>query len=311
MSANNRPLENLMYWAAILGLLLLSNYRIQAQQLPQFTQYMFNTISVNPAYAGSRGTLNATALHRNQWAGLEGNPTTTTVSIHAPTRNEKVGLGLSFIQDALGDESTSFVYGDFSYSVFLNYDLKLSFGLKAGLTAYNLRNPSPEDPFFDESANTMNPNMGAGMYLGTDRWYFGFSTPRMFSTDLNSGEFEALERNSYYAIGGFVVDVNSDIKFRPTVLAKLTNGAPANYDFTASFLFYDKFWAGAAYRVNDAANFGAFVDYQISNDFRIGYAYDLPTATIRPYTGGTHEVILIYEVQFNRKRKVFKTPRYF
>lgn len=292
------------------GLLLLG-LNSYAQQLPQFTQYMYNTISVNPAYAGSRGTLNATALHRNQWAGLEGNPTTTTVSVHAPMRNEKVGLGFSFIQDGLGDETSTFLYGDFSYSIFLNLDLKLSFGLKAGFTSYNLNAPDPNDPFFSQSFNSTNPNMGAGIYLTTDRWYLGVSTPRMFTTDLNDGEFEALERNSYYTIAGFVVDVNEDIKFKPTALAKITNGAPASYDVTANFLFYDRFWAGISYRFNDAANFGAIVDYQLTNDIRIGYAYDLPTSTIRPYSGGTHEIILIYEVLFNRTRKVFKTPRYF
>lgn len=283
----------------------------EAQQLPQFTQYMFNTISVNPAYAGSRGTLNATALHRNQWAGLEGNPVTTTLSIHSPMRNERVGLGFSFIRDALGDEATSFFYADFSYSIFLSLDTKLSFGLKGGFTSYSLDTPSPEDPFFNEGLDSFNPNMGAGLYLSTDRWYVGISSPRMFTTDLNDGEFEALERNSYYAIGGFVVDVNEDIKFKPTALAKLTNGAPASYDLTASFLFNDRFWAGVTYRFNDASNFGALVDYQVGTDFRIGYAYDLPTGTVRPYSGGTHELILIYEVQYSRKRKVFKTPRYF
>ena len=138
----------------------------------------------------------------------------------------------------------------------------------------------------------------------------GVSSPRISNTDLNDGEFEALERNSYYAIGGVVVDLSPSIKFKPTTIAKITNGAPATYDFTANLLFNEKFWIGASYRINDASNFGAMMDYQVSRDFRLGYAYDLPTSTVRPYTGGTHEIILIYEL-YKRKPGGVKSPRYF
>jgi len=284
---------------------------LSAQQLPQFTQYMFNTISINPAYAGSRETINLTALHRNQWAGLEGNPTTSTFSFHAPLRNEKVGLGLSYITDQLGFESTNYVYGDFSYTVPVSYNTNLSFGLKAGFTNYNLDTPDLNDPFFTANFNSWEPNFGAGVYVSSDRWYVGVSSPRILNTDLNEGEFEALERTSYYALGGLVLDLSLDIKFRPGFITKFTNGAPATFDITSSFLFYEKFWAGLSYRFNDASNFGAFMDYQISKNFRIGYAYDLPTATIRPYSGGTHEVILIFEPTLNTRRDLYKSPRYF
>ncbi len=295
----------------IMGLFVLFAVKSGAQQLPQFTQYMFNTISVNPAYAGSREGLSLTALHRNQWAGLEGNPTTSTFSFHTPMNNERVGLGLSYITDKLGFESTNYVYGDFSYSIPVSFSARLSFGLKAGFTNYRLQNPDLNDPFFNANFNSWKPNFGAGLYLSTDRWYAGISSPRILNTDLNEGEFQALERNSYYAIGGLVLDLSLDIKFRPSVITKFTNGAPATYDITSSFLFYEKFWVGASYRFNDASNFGAFMDYQISRDIRIGYAYDLPTATIRPYSGGTHEVILIFEPKLIRKNNLYKSPRYF
>jgi len=284
---------------------------IMAQQLPQFTQYMFNTISVNPAYAGSRESMNMTALHRNQWAGLDGNPTTSTFSFHTPLKNERVGVGLSYITDQLGFENTNYVYGDFSYTVPVSQVARLSFGLKAGFTNYELQNPDPNDPFFNANFNSWKPNFGAGVYLSSDRWYVGVSSPRILNTDLNDGEFEALERNSYYAIGGLVLDISADVKFRPAVITKFTNGAPATYDITSSFLLYEKVWFGASYRFNDASNFGAFMDYQIANNFRIGYAYDLPTSTIRPYTGGTHEAILIFEPRFSKKTNLYKSPRYF
>jgi type IX secretion system PorP/SprF family membrane protein len=283
---------------------------VTAQQLPQFTQYMYNTISVNPAYAGSRGTLNVTALHRNQWAGIEGNPRTSTFSIHAPMRNDRVGLGLSYINDKLGFEQTNYIYGDFSYNVPLTETAKLSFGLKAGFTNYKLETPDFNDMFFNSNFNDWSPNFGAGVYYSSNTWYIGVSSPRILNTDLNQGEFEALERNSYYAIGGLVFELSESTKFKPTVIAKFTNGAPATYDLTANFLFHEKFWIGASYRFNDASNFGALIDYQASKDLRIGYAYDIPTGDIRPYSSGTHEVILIYELKFKSKGPV-KSPRYF
>jgi len=132
----------------------------------------------------------------------------------------------------------------------------------------------------------------------------------MFNTDLNEGEFEALERTSYYGIAGLVLDISKQIKFKPTVLSKFTNGAPASYDLSANFLFSEKLWIGASYRLNNADGFGAILDFQVSNDVRLGYAYDMPTGQIRPYTTGTHEVILIYEVGFGKKGPA-KSPRYF
>lgn len=290
--------------------IVFSGLYTSAQQLPQFTQYMYNTISVNPAYAGSRGALNSTALHRNQWSGLEGNPTTTTFSIHAPLKNERIGVGLSYINDNLGYENTSFIYGDFSYTVPLSTATKLSFGLKGGVSGYNLLTPDANDSFFNSSFSAWSPNFGAGVYMSSDKWYAGVSTPRILNTDLNQGEFVALERNSYYAIGGLVFDLSENAKLKPTILTKFTNGAPITYDVSTNVLLYDKVWLGASYRFNDADNIGAMVDYQISSDMRLGYAYDMPTADIRPYSEGTHEVILIYEFASKKPNK-YKSPRYF
>lgn len=152
--------------------------------------------------------------------------------------------------------------------------------------------------------------MGAGFYLSSNLWYIGVSTPRLFVTDLNEGEFEAMERTGYYAIGGLVLDLAEKVKFKPTVLTKVTSGAPATYDVTANFLFNEKFWLGASYRFNASDSFGALLDFQVTNDIRIGYAYDLPTGDVKPYTTGTHEVILIYEVGFPKKGPA-KSPRYF
>jgi len=283
---------------------------ITAQQLPQFTQYLYNTVSINPAYAGSREAINVTALHRNQWSGLDGNPTTSTITIHAPLRNDRVGLGFSYISDELGFESTNYIYGDFSYSIPVTEAVEMSFGLKAGFTSYFLQTPDISDSFFNSTGTQWSPNFGAGIYVSSERWFAGFSSPRILNTDLNQGEFQALERNSYYAIGGVVLDVTPDVKFKPAFISKFTDGAPATYDVSANFLLYNKVWLGATYRFNFADNFGALVDYQVTKDIRIGYAYDLPTNEFSAFSSGTHEILLIYELGFGKLGPV-KSPRYF
>jgi type IX secretion system PorP/SprF family membrane protein len=298
----------------IIALALLCGSAAFSQQMPQFTQYMFNTISINPAYAGSRETLSLVGLHRSQWIGLDGGPTTQTFSIHSPMRNEKVGLGLSFINDELGFENFTYIYGDFSYTIQVSEKTKLAFGLKGGFTSYSidqeLRDAEPTDPAIYGIENRWSPNIGAGAFLHTNRWYVGLSAPRILNTDYHgTDDYEALERISYYLTGGVVVDINDNTKFKPSFMVKTTNGAPLSYDITGNFLFNEKLWLGAAYRFDQSAGaLGGIVDFQVSKQFRIGYAYEHPISDIRPYTSGTHEILLMFEV-FKSKR--VKSPRYF
>ena len=294
-----------------------------AQQLPQFSQYMFNTISVNPAYAGSRETLSVVGLHRSQWVGLEGGPSTQTLSIHSPMKNEKVGLGLSIINDQLGYENFVFVYGDFSYTIQTGEDTKLAFGLKAGFTHYNLDTvgflDDPDvfsDPFFSDISSRWNPNVGVGVFWHTNKWYVGLSAPRILSTDYNLAnrveevEYVALERVGYYLTGGYVFELSENTKLKPSALAKITNGAPISFDINANLLFFEKLWIGAGYRYNqDTTTLGGLVDFQIDKQLRIGYTYEYFLSDLRPYTSGTHEILLMYELFKPRKR--IKSPRYF
>ncbi|MCB0445518.1 MAG: type IX secretion system membrane protein PorP/SprF [Gelidibacter sp.] len=298
----------------IIAFILFNCWLGVAQQLPQFTQYMYNTISINPAYAGSRETLSIVGLHRSQWVGLQGGPTTQTLSIHTPLRNEKIGLGLSFINDELGYQNFSYLYGDFSYTIQTGEQTKLAFGLKAGFTGYSLdpdyQASESADPVIYGYQNRWKPNIGAGVYWNSNRWYIGLSAPRILNTDYNgSEEYEALERISYYFTGGYVFDLGETTKFKPAFLLKATNGAPLSFDITANFLFNEVFWIGGAYRINErAAALGAIADFQISKQLRIGYAYEYPLSDLRPYTSGTHEVLLMFEI-FKSKR--IKSPRYF
>ncbi|WP_459213138.1 PorP/SprF family type IX secretion system membrane protein [Aquimarina rhabdastrellae] len=294
----------------VIGISFIGN----AQQLPQFTQYMYNTISINPAYAGSRDAMSIIALNRNQWVGLNGGPVTQTFSFHTPLRKKNVGLGLSFINDRAGYENFSYLYADFSYTVQMNSDILLAMGLKAGASHFKIDEElfnDPDvfnDPFFQDRINRWTPNVGVGFHLYSHKWYASISAPRIINNDYNKeNDFVALERVHYYLTGGYVFTLNPSLKFKPTVLFKFTNGAKASTDVTANFLFYNKLWFGASYRVDDAA--GGLIDFQISKQFRVGYAYEYPISDLRPYTSGSHEVLLIYEFKFIKKK--LKSPRYF
>lgn len=296
--------------------LLISTVGV-AQQLPQFTQYMYNTISVNPAYAGSREALSIVGLHRSQWVGFKGGPITQTLSVHSPLRNDRIGLGLSFIEDDLGPQNFSYLYADFSYAIPTGKDGKLAFGIKGGFTQFSfdtdfrLDGSNIDDPLIYGTEDRWSPNIGAGMYWSTNRIYLGLSAPRILNTDTNNkNDFEALERISYYFTGGVVVDLSKTIKLKPAFLIKATNGAPLSYDLTANFLFNEKFWLGGSYRINnETAAIGGIVDFQVSRQLRVGYAYEKPISDIASYTTGTHEILLMYEFKFLSSK--LKSPRYF
>ncbi len=301
----------------ILVMLILGVQNSKAQQMPQFTQYMYNTIAINPAYAGSREVLSIVAMGRNQWTGFNGGPQTQTLSIHSPLRNEKIGLGLSLINDKAGYEDFTYVYGNFSYTIDLGERTKLAFGIDAGATSYKISDElyngvvTGNDPYFNERLDRWNPNFGAGLLFHSDKWFAGFSIPRMINNDGNSeSEYKSLEQIHYFLIAGYVFDLSKSVKFKPSILAKYTDDAPASIDFTANFLFNEKFWLGASYRSNGKqAAFGALVDFQVTQQFRVGYTYELPTGEIRPYTSGSQEILLMYEFKFTKKN--LKSPRYF
>lgn len=286
-----------------LFILLLLPFLSISQQLPQFNQYMFNTISINPAYAGTREKLNVTFLNRNQWVGLEGAPVTQTLTMDMAVSGTNLGVGLSFIQDKLGYEQTTYLYADFSYYIKLNMDYILSFGLKAGFSKYDLDPEllSIQDRFLDNIFNKMKPNFGAGIYLRNDDLFIGLSSPRLVSYNNDTTlEYKSIERASYYLNGGYLLEFTPQLIFKPTFLLKYTNGAPLSLDLTANFLINEKLWLGAAYRLNDAI--GGLVSIQATNAMRFGYSYEFNTSDIRPYTSGSHEVFISYEFEFPRPR---------
>ena len=284
-----------------------------SQQDSQYTQYMYNTPLVNPAYAGSRETITAFLLHRNQWVGLEGAPVTNNFSINMPVGDSNFGVGLNFVNDEIGPVSENEISADLAYFIQVSENYKLSLGLKGTANLFQLdvnklRIFDPADPQFQNVDTEFSPNVGAGLYLFSDKTYFGLSVPNFFeSYRYNDNNVEITkEKMHFYFIAGHVFTLSPNIDFKPAVLSKIVEGAPLQADVTANFLFFDKLTLGAAYRWD--ASVSALAGFQISDSWFIGYGYDLETTKLSNYNSGSHEIFLRYEV-FNRSR--VSAPRFF
>ncbi|CAM4063337.1 MULTISPECIES: type IX secretion system membrane protein PorP/SprF [Flavobacterium] len=299
---------------------ILSGVSMYSQQDSQFTQYMYNTVNINPAYAGSRGVLSIFGLHRNQWVGLDGAPVTNTLSLNTPINNSKIGLGVSVINDRIGPSDENAISVDISYSVPTSETFKLSFGIKGTANLLNvdfgkLNIYDPNDEFGRQNIdNKFSPNVGAGIYFHSDKTYIGLSVPNFLETkhfDKNDTSFSsesiAVERMHYYLIGGHVFDFSENIKFKPAVLTKLVQGSPLQVDLSANLLFNEKFTVGLAYRWSAAMS--AMVGFQASDSWFIGYAYDMETTKLASYNSGSHEIFLRYELFKNYDKVV--SPRFF
>ncbi|WP_405411111.1 type IX secretion system membrane protein PorP/SprF [Maribacter sp. Asnod1-A12] len=292
------------------------------QQDAQYTQYMYNTFSVNPAYAGSRDVLSISALHRSQWVGRDGAPNTQTLSVHGPTSN-KVGLGLSIVHDEIGNNTNQNTYIDaaFSYTLNTSETDKLSFGFKAGghllnLDFNNLRNFSAGGTAITDTDlyKKFTPNFGAGIYFHNDKFYAGLSIPNFLQTehfDSSDGNdrLVSVDRMTWYLISGYVFEMSESWKFKPAFLLKATPGAPLQADVSANFLLNDKFSMGAAYRWDSAVS--ALFGFQMTDEFMLGLAYDSDISELggTKYNNGSFEVFLRYE--FIKKDKIDLTPRFF
>lgn len=303
-------------------LILVSAMYAAAQQEAMFTHYSFNTLGVNPGYAGSRDALTVTGLHRSQWVSFPGAPVTQTLTLHAPVFNEKVGLGLSFINDKIGPTTNTGIFVDFAYKIQVGEQGKLAFGLKAGLNVRgddltSITTIADNDPSFQANVQSqLMPNFGFGLYYSLPRFYAGISTPRLlqnkFETNTTTGGTNlASEARHYYFIAGTIFNLteNGDIKLKPTTFVKVTAAAPVEMDLTALFYYKDFLWAGPMLRTGDA--FGVLAGVNITDQFSLGYSFDwsFGNKTGR-YNGGSHELMLRYDFIFNEKAKI-ESPRYF
>ena len=297
----------------LIFVLILTASASFAQQDAQFTQYMYNTINVNPAYAGSRGVMSIFGLHRTQWVGLEGAPVTNALSLNTPINNSNIGIGLSAINDRIGPTVENTLSVDVSYTVKTSETYKLSFGVKGtgnffNLDASKLNPQDASDPSL-VNYNKFSPNVGAGVYLHSDKSYIGVSVPNFIQSNRYDSDNVAIfkERINYYFIAGHVFDLNPNIKFKPALLTKLVTGSPLQVDVSGNFMFYEKFVIGAAYRWDAAVS--ALAGFQITDGLYIGYGYDMETTKLRKYNSGSHEVFLRFEL-FNNYNKII-SPRFF
>lgn len=287
-----------------------------AQQDAQYTQYMYNTININPAYAGSRGVFSVFGLYRTQWVGLDGAPETSSFSINTPINNSRLGIGASLVNDKIGPTNENNISVDLSYTVQTSADFKLSFGIKGTANIFNLDvsklNPEDQgDPQFQDLSNKFSPNVGAGVYWHSDKAYIGLSVPNFIETNRYDDNDVAIfkDKINYYLMAGYVFDLDKYqyIKFKPAILTKMVEGAPLQVDVSANFMFYDKFMLGVAYRWS--ASLSAMVGFQITDGLYLGYGYDRETTHLNNYNSGSHEIFLRYEF-FKNKGKM-TTPRFF
>jgi type IX secretion system PorP/SprF family membrane protein len=303
-----------IYIIALLALSLFTELR--AQQDPNYTQYMYNMSVINPAYTGSKEGLSGGFLYRKQWVEIEDAPTTGTFFIHSPL-GRNVGLGLSVISDKIGPIEENNFYGDFSYTLNLGEEHRLAFGLKAGLTMHKIDFNTIYPTLLDDNDGVFggaNPsamflNIGSGVFYYTDKYYVAFSVPNMLKAkylDFDGRQYGS-EVLHYFFTGGYVFDLNPNLKFKPFAMIKSSLNAPTSIDISTNFMIYDKLELGATYRLEDS--FGAMVNFAVTPNLRIGYAYDHVVSDLNVVTPVSHEVMLLFDLNFSKK--VSQSPRYF
>lgn len=285
-----------------------------AQTDPLYTQYRVNMMSVNPAYAGSRNALTVGYLFRNQWVGLDGAPTTQTILAHSPINNN-LGFGASVTHDVIGPTKQTAFYANTSGRIKFGKGTYLAAGIQFGLDYFNsdftsITTGSGADVAFSENNTLVLPNVGAGLYLYNERAYLGFSIPKVLSTVLydNGAGGDVTQKRHYIAIAGYVFDLRSGIAFKPSILARFVEAAPASLDITTQFILADKFWFGPFYRWAEST--GVIVGYNVTQQLKIGYSYDYSLTELVDYNSGSHELTLTYDFIYSSGKKL-KSPRYF
>jgi len=305
----------------IFFLFLLLSARVFAQQDPMYSQYVFNGLLINPAYAGSREVLNATALYRNQWVNIPGAPKTGAFSLDSPIKNQKVGLGLNVVFDKIGVTNHSDFSGIYSYKVYFSDRDILSFGLQAGIGFYNSTNTEVKytddnhiDPAFQEDYHRVLPHFSFGTYFHSDRFYLGLSVMDILGKSIENRIYPNMANDlninvvsHFFVNSGYLFDLSPDIKFQPSVLIKYVSGAPVEGDFNGVFSIYDLLAFGVSIR--SAASLDFIMQVKVSKQLSMGYSYEYSTNELSNFTSGSHEIVLRYQFDFSKGKIV--TPRFF
>jgi type IX secretion system PorP/SprF family membrane protein len=299
---------------------------LSAQQVATYSQYMFNGLAINPAYAGSHNALSATAVGRFQNVGLKGSPNTQTFSVHSPLLNQRVGLGLFVINDQLAVIRQTGIHFSYAYKIPIKKaggnSASISFGLQAGISMYNARytdldlysnsstNPNPgTDRVFSENIHESRPNIGAGIYYSQQNAYLGISMPSMVNNILDRGEaYETVYQNVPIIVsGGYVFFINRLLKLKPNFLLKTVDDRPVELDHNANLLFDEVLRAGVSYKSSKLISL--MTQIQLTDQLQFGYSYTITGGYIRTVELGSHEIMLNYRFSFNKKGVV--SPRYF
>lgn len=287
---------------------------LNAQQDPHASMYFFNPQYFNPAYCGSRGSVNIAGIGRFQWVGLDGAPLTQFLSVNMPFRSQSIGVGMHIVNDKIGARNNTSIYADFAYAIQLNKKGdRLSFGLTGGvdMQQYNLNNETiidPADPVQTTSYFQTTPNFGLGIYYYGERHYVGLGIPRLLENRIaNDPVSQATQARHFFIMGGYVHNINSMIQFKPSGMVKISPNAPLTIDLNANFLFYERFGVGAMYRLHESIGLNLF--YTINQTFTIGYSYDIPVNDMRTNQFGSHEIALMLDLW--SKKRPYRSPRYF
>lgn len=294
--------------------LALLGLKANAQQDVMFTQYMFNAMALNPAYAGSHDALNVTALGRKQWVNIDGAPLSMTLSAHTPINPHPMGVGLQVINDRIGIVKETIVYGSYAYWIKTSAKGRLSFGLQAGANFFKadyneLKLKHSNDQVFTGAPSTTKPNFGAGIYYYTDRFYLGLASPRLVEHSIQNGNDKESfkQRRHQFLSAGYVFDLNPNWKFKPNLLIKHVEGSPVEFDINANFLLAEKLWLGASWRSFDSFDF--LTQFLVTEQLSIGYSYDLTLTKLASFNKGSHELMVSYLFKYNGDKIL--TTRYF
>jgi type IX secretion system PorP/SprF family membrane protein len=313
-----KPDNTLRFWLQLVIVLLLlgisqSGY---SQQDPVYTQYLNNLLTIQPAYAGSSGFVNVTGISRAQWIGFAGAPNTNTLTIQGPLKRYNVGLGISIVNDKWGPIRQNGLYVDYAFRVQLNPTQYLSFGLKGGFNMYqawltDLVLNDPTDPVYANDINLkMLPNVGVGIMWHSDRFFLGASSPKILRNQIQSQSNESVYKEvlHFYGMGGYVFFLNDVFKLKPTLLYRWAERTPSYVDFSGTLIIYDRLWIGATYRFENS--YAMIFQFNVNNQLKFGYSYDLTTFHPTQVNSGTHEFMISYDFTYGRRGRQI-TPRYF
>ena len=317
MQAMKNNLKRSVLWLTATFSFLITN--VHAQFEPQFTQYMYNEMFINPAYAGSRDNIALTAAYRNQWVGIDGAPVTQTFSAHAPLKNKKIGIGLSLMNEEIGVTHDMAIFTNYAYRVPVQDDAVLSLGLQAGVIDHQEKllevktHDGGDASFSSNTPKMLLPNAGFGVYYFRKNYYAGLSIPRLLQNkiDLTASKKSSNEIHisswHYYLMGGYIHDLTDEIKLKPTMMIKAVSGAPIEADIGVHAMLKETLWIGASYRTKDS--WAAIAQFQINRQLRIGYSYDYTITDLKQFNSGTHEITIGYDFSFDKNKII--TPRYF